>query len=320
MQKNNSFKLAIMIAISLCMFSNTSFAQMYDKKYAKLTKHYSRTIQIGPEFLDTIKKANKLEKKNIDEALIFLSKLDESNLKPDERGFLHHYRGYLLSDQHKYSESIAAYEKSIYKTSLYFSSNNKTLYSLASQSYLIKDYKRVIKYFNFWLVYNRSPSADIYFMLGEAYFHTNNYALALEYLNLAKKKRPIKKKKLNQIMQTMEKVKLKIDNNRNKLGNPSNSSSLIERSYWPALKIAPIYPRKAFQKNIQGYVILNYNISNKGYPTDIKVTESTNPIFNKNAINATNATKQSKYMLSEKTKDKIFVRNISSKVSFKLDL
>jgi len=309
--------IAIIISNSITSIGN---AQEYDYKVDKLLKnHTSRQPRITPAVNDVITKANKLANSDIDNAIILLSSLEKEKLNSDEEALLYFLRGKFFALRKDFDRSNKSYkmvlkDKGKYRN-LTFSYRIDTHYALAKQYYLIKDYRNSLKYFNHWLIHNKKPSSKIYFMLGEIYFHIGKYDTALSYLKLSKKRRSSDKELRNQINLSLKKVKHKLReiNVKSEKSTIENSSSNIE--YWPLLKIAPIFPSHALKNNIQGHVLLVFDISRKGYPTNIKIKESSNSIFNKPAINAV---KQFKYVLSEKIDQKIFARGIFHKVSFEL--
>lgn len=57
--------------------------------------------------------------------------------------------------------------------------------------------------------------------------------------------------------------------------------------YLPIVKVAPIYPRRALTRGLEGWVLLEFTVTKLGTVTDIKVLESDPPnIFDKAAIGA----------------------------------
>ena len=64
--------------------------------------------------------------------------------------------------------------------------------------------------------------------------------------------------------------------------NPDNGSD-----YVPVLKANPVYPRRAFARKIEGYVILEYTVSKSGSIKDPKILESQPArIFDASALKA----------------------------------
>lgn len=47
-----------------------------------------------------------------------------------------------------------------------------------------------------------------------------------------------------------------------------------EGDYLPIIKVAPIYPRRAASRGIEGYVILEFTVTRKGTVKDVKIIES----------------------------------------------
>lgn len=57
--------------------------------------------------------------------------------------------------------------------------------------------------------------------------------------------------------------------------------------YLPIVKVAPIYPRRALTRGLEGWVLLEFTVTKLGTVTDIKVIESDPPnIFDKAAVGA----------------------------------
>ena len=55
--------------------------------------------------------------------------------------------------------------------------------------------------------------------------------------------------------------------------------------YLPIIKVAPIYPRRALERGIEGYVVLEYTVTRQGSVRDPVIIEAQPPkVFNKAAI------------------------------------
>lgn len=54
--------------------------------------------------------------------------------------------------------------------------------------------------------------------------------------------------------------------------------------YLPIVKVQPIYPQRALQRGLEGYVVVQYTVTTTGETTDIEVVESTNSVFDRAAI------------------------------------
>jgi protein TonB len=60
--------------------------------------------------------------------------------------------------------------------------------------------------------------------------------------------------------------------------------SASDGEYLPIVKVAPQYPRQALKRKLEGDVVLEYTVSTNGSVKDPKVLFSTDPIFNKSAV------------------------------------
>ena len=73
-----------------------------------------------------------------------------------------------------------------------------------------------------------------------------------------------------------------------KLSAGGFSLGLGEGDFLPIVKVAPIYPRRALTRGIEGHVILEFTVTRVGTVKDVKVVESVpdSKIFHKAAIEA----------------------------------
>lgn len=87
--------------------------------------------------------------------------------------------------------------------------------------------------------------------------------------------------------------------------------------YLPIVKVAPQYPRRAAQKGIEGYVVVEFTVSKLGTVTNPKVIEAAPPnIFNRAAISAA---KKFKYKPKVENGKAIEVSGIRNIIRFELD-
>ena len=87
--------------------------------------------------------------------------------------------------------------------------------------------------------------------------------------------------------------------------------------YLPIVKVAPQYPRRAAQKGIEGYVVVEFTVSKLGTVKDVQVIEANPPnIFNRAAINAAKKFKYKPKIDNGVASDVAGVRNI---IRFELD-
>lgn len=60
--------------------------------------------------------------------------------------------------------------------------------------------------------------------------------------------------------------------------------SASDGEYLPIVKVAPQYPRQALKRKLEGDVVLEYTVSTNGSVKNPKVLFSTDPVFNKAAV------------------------------------
>ena len=96
------------------------------------------------------------------------------------------------------------------------------------------------------------------------------------------------------------------------------SLSAGEGDYLPIIKVAPIYPRRAANRGIEGYVLVEFTVTKKGTVKDVKVIESkpTSSIFHKSARRAALKFKYKPRVVNGKAVEVPGVRNL---IRFKLE-
>ena len=66
----------------------------------------------------------------------------------------------------------------------------------------------------------------------------------------------------------------------------SGGFAASDGDYLPIVKVAPIYPRRAQERGLSGYVIVEFTVTKLGTVVDAKVIETTNSVFNRAAVKA----------------------------------
>src|SRR5690606_25710783 len=56
--------------------------------------------------------------------------------------------------------------------------------------------------------------------------------------------------------------------------------------YLPIVKVAPVYPARAAQRGLEGYVIVEFTVTETGSTRDISVVESSSSLFDRAAVDA----------------------------------
>lgn len=59
-----------------------------------------------------------------------------------------------------------------------------------------------------------------------------------------------------------------------------------DADYMPLVKVAPIYPRRAAARGLGGWVLVRFTVTAAGSVKDVEVVESTDPIFERAAVQA----------------------------------
>jgi TonB family protein len=69
-----------------------------------------------------------------------------------------------------------------------------------------------------------------------------------------------------------------------RMPSPPADGTPPDGEYLPIVKVAPIYPPRAVQGGIEGYVVVEYTVTRTGSTTDVVVKESSSALFDRAAI------------------------------------
>lgn len=86
--------------------------------------------------------------------------------------------------------------------------------------------------------------------------------------------------------------------------------------YLPIVKVAPVYPRRAQERGIEGYVILEFTVTKLGTVVNPSVVETTSSLFNKAAMNAALKFKYKPRVVNGEPVD---VAGVLHKITFQLE-
>lgn len=85
---------------------------------------------------------------------------------------------------------------------------------------------------------------------------------------------------------------------------------LVDGEMLPIVKVAPVYPARAIARELEGYVIVEFTVTGTGRVRDVKVVESTHPVFDKAAIDAALKFKYRPRVIDGRSVDVHGVRNL----------
>lgn len=93
--------------------------------------------------------------------------------------------------------------------------------------------------------------------------------------------------------------------------------SASDGEYLPIVKVAPVYPRKAASRGIEGYVVLSFTVNETGAVVDPVVIESVPPgVFDRSAIRAA---LKFKYKPRVEDGTAVAVPNVEHLITFQLE-
>jgi protein TonB len=92
--------------------------------------------------------------------------------------------------------------------------------------------------------------------------------------------------------------------------------SASDGEYLPIVKVAPIYPRRAQTRGVEGYVIVEFTVTRTGTTRDAVVVESSSSLFERAAVNAA---LKFKYKPRVVDGEPVEVPGVRNKITFKLE-
>ncbi len=94
------------------------------------------------------------------------------------------------------------------------------------------------------------------------------------------------------------------------------TSFVPDREYLPIVRVPPQYPARAAERGLEGYVVVVFTVTPMGSTTNIKVVESTDKVFERNAVRAA---LRFKYKPKVVDGEATMVEGVRTKIEFKLD-
>lgn len=92
--------------------------------------------------------------------------------------------------------------------------------------------------------------------------------------------------------------------------------AISDGDYLPIVKVAPIYPRRALSRGLEGYVIVEFTVTKTGAVRDPFIVESSSTLFEKAALKAV---LKFKYKPRIVDGEPIEVAGVQNKISFELE-
>ena len=90
---------------------------------------------------------------------------------------------------------------------------------------------------------------------------------------------------------------------------------ISDGEYLPIVKVAPVYPARALQRGLEGYVIVEFTVTRQGTVRDVGVVESTSTLFERAAREAASKFKYKPRVIDGEAVEVPGVRN---KISFSI--
>ena len=91
---------------------------------------------------------------------------------------------------------------------------------------------------------------------------------------------------------------------------------MAEGEYLPIVKVAPIYPRRAQSRGLEGFCILEFTVTKLGTTEDIRTVECSSTLFERASVNAA---AKFKYKPRVVNGEPIAVPGVQNKITFQLE-
>ena len=92
--------------------------------------------------------------------------------------------------------------------------------------------------------------------------------------------------------------------------------ALSDAEYMPIVRVNPIYPSRAAEMGLEGWVIVSFTVTTAGTVRDVVIVESSHPIFNRNAVRAVEKFKYKPRMVDG---EPVEVHGVQTKLTFMFD-
>ncbi len=176
-----------MLAVALLAGWLLAPAMAADGKKKEKTK---ATVAMRQHVYEALQKAQAmLEAKDYAGALAAVEKIRAGkkgkSLSPYERAQTWNLQAYLYYLQEKYPQAIDAYEKVLKQPEIPEALQQSTLKTIAQLYFITGDYKKALKSVQRLMASLEKPAADVYMLLGQAYFQLDQFDKALAPINKA---------------------------------------------------------------------------------------------------------------------------------------
>lgn len=262
---------------------------------------------------------------NLDQSLAVLEELErKTDLNSYEYAMLLNVKGIVYAAHEKYGEALAAYELSMQQPDVLFVSSKESFFSAAKLAQRALPSSEALERIQTYMTYFEEPSADMYKVLGYAFYRARRYTSAIRAFEqgFAQDSEQAKIKDFKWL-ESLSKAYHKVGDVANKIRVERQLSEVnkLRREQTteinPIKQVAPVYPANAIQNGIEGSVILEFTVTRIGTVKDIIIIESQPPgVFDDAAIDAV---REFKYKPNTKDGKPIEVYDVRSKLTFNLD-
>lgn len=140
-----------------------------------------QTVAMSQAVFEKLQEIQELvETKQYSEGYVLIGELlERKNLTPYESAQIHNLTGYSYYLEERFEEAIGAYRRVLQQPELPEALQQSTLKTVAQLYFTIEEYQKALETVRQLMAVVTEPSADVYMLLGQAYFQMQNYEEAL---------------------------------------------------------------------------------------------------------------------------------------------
>ncbi len=177
---------------------NQTFAQEHTKKSFRNNQLASPTISLIMH--EQLQKAQQLsDSDDFTAAITILDQMQlNNNYSSYEHAMLWNVYAFIYYSQEDYSNTEHAYKKILEQPNIPKMMYLEVLYSLAQVYFIQENYKEALYRLNNWFELVEHPNVNAYILLGQSYYQTNQYNLAIAAIKKAININTLKNKKIDE--------------------------------------------------------------------------------------------------------------------------
>lgn len=298
----------------LLFFSYTSvlYAQSFDQQKhdalkEKLSGKVPKITRNGGKILLKITDLYTSDKE--EEALTYINQLNVEKLNNVEIRGIDQYLAAFLSNKNEYPEAIEAYLRVLENPTVTFNQYKQITYVIGQLYFSINQHEKALEYFEEHLAIEPSHTWTQYKTIINIYMLQKKYDKSLDYIEFAETSQHSRFENYNEnqkirFQDRNDRYLEEIDATKDMISRALNGEDITSEiaaknppaknnqkdeccgDYKFVYHSNPTYPAKAVKDKIEGYVLMQFDITKEGKAKNGQVIESSNKVFEESALNS----------------------------------